>query len=361
MDQNDLFGDGLPPAPPQRPAKTARHDAGQEHAPARQRRAKLTTITPAPTVSEHQEIAQALHPLIHLGTSSWSYPGWTSLIWAQDYSESQLSRHGLTAYAQHPLMKTVSIDRSFYRPLTATEYANYAAQVPEHFRFIIKAPSSVTDAQLRDDQGHARLVNPLFLDPEVAWREFVEPAVHGLQQHLGALVFQLSPLPLSLLHRMDLFLDRLDQLFESLHHRLKSNQLTAPLMAVQIRDPELLHSATFVDILQRHRITYCLGLHPKLPSIEEQLPILRKLWPGPLVCRWNLHAKHGQYGYRKAAELYEPYNRLQDPDPETRAVLVKVALATARAGYPVYIGIANKAEGCAPLSVEALAKIMTSR
>jgi uncharacterized protein YecE (DUF72 family) len=34
-----------------------------------------------------------------------------------------LAKNGLSAYAQHPLLRCVGIDRSFYRPLTEGQYA----------------------------------------------------------------------------------------------------------------------------------------------------------------------------------------------------------------------------------------------
>ena len=54
---------------------------------------------------------------MHLGTSSWTFPGWKGLVWDGHYSDTQLSKHGLAAYAQHPLFRTVTLDRTFYRPL----------------------------------------------------------------------------------------------------------------------------------------------------------------------------------------------------------------------------------------------------
>jgi hypothetical protein len=83
--------------------------------------------------------------------------------------------------------------------------------------------------------------------------------------------------------------------------------------------------------------------------------MLRALWPGPLVCRWNLNSKHGAYGYEDAKALYAPFNQLVDEDLATRATLAKVAAATSKAGFNSYITINNKAEGSAPLSVAALA------
>ena len=57
-----------------------------------------------------------------------------------------LARHGLPAYSKHPLLKTVCIDRTFYAPLARDDYRAYAEQVPDRFRFVVKAPSAVTAA-----------------------------------------------------------------------------------------------------------------------------------------------------------------------------------------------------------------------
>lgn len=100
-----------------------------------------------------------------------------------------------------------------------------------------------------------------------------------------------------------------------------------------------------------------MGLHAKKPPIEEQLPLLRTLWPGPLVCRWNLHRHHGAYGYESAKAQYAPFDRLQDPDPTTRAHLARVITGTCGAGQNAYVTINNKAEGSALLLVE-LAKLI---
>src|SRR5690606_35650597 len=110
---------------------------------------------------EMHDLAMALPAGLRLGTSSWTYPGWSGLLWDGEVSESALSKHGLAAYVQHPLLRTVSLDRSFYRPLTAVQYARYAAQAPDDFRFIVKAPSLVTDALVRGEDGRGMQLNPV--------------------------------------------------------------------------------------------------------------------------------------------------------------------------------------------------------
>ncbi|WP_204320593.1 hypothetical protein, partial [Klebsiella pneumoniae] len=68
-----------------------------------------------------QRLLRGLHGL-RIGTSSWSYPGWDGLVYAGEYSDSMLARKGLAAYAQHPLLRTVSIDRGFYAPIPLADY-----------------------------------------------------------------------------------------------------------------------------------------------------------------------------------------------------------------------------------------------
>ncbi len=366
--QDDLFGELLPPAP----AVPSVHatdcdgidgdgdgdgDGGERSVesdgkvPAPRRRG--AGVQAQPPDEDQIALAAALSPRIRLGTSSWSYPGWQGIVWAGRHGESKLSRNGLTAYAQQPLHRAVSIDRGFYQSLTASQYERYAQQVPEDFRFTVKAPSVITDAQVRAEDGRGRQANMAFLDPRLAVQEFLEPAMAGLGERIGALVFQLSPLPLAMLARMPEQLDRLHAMLAA----LPSLRNVAPeaVVAVEVRDPEWL-TPDFVAVLRDCGARYCLGLHPKLPPIQEQLPLLRAMWPGPLVCRWNLHRIHGPFGYEDAEKKYGEYDELMDPDPETRAVLAKVIRATAEAGHPAYVTISNHAEGSAPLTLRALAK-----
>lgn len=335
--QDPLFPDAETPLPAASPKRLRSPARGVEAAP------------PAPA---QLALRSRLPATLWLGTSSWSYPGWIGTVWAQEYSESKLSKQGLRAYAEHPLLRTVSLDRAFYRPLRVDQYAAYAAQVPPDFRFVVKAPSLVADALIRGESGHGLQPNAQFLDPELAVREFALPALDGLRSKLGVLLFQLSPIPPPLLQDIPALLRRLGTMLQA----LPSLQDLAPqaIVAVELRNAELVRPE-LAALLRACGATYALGLHAKMPPIDAQLPLLRALWPGPLVCRWNLHRRHGAYGYEEAKRLYGAFDRLVDPDPETRNALARVIAGTTGAGYPAYVTIGNKAEGSAPLSVIALA------
>jgi len=122
------------PAPPLRP-ELALHDAAVPGA-----------VQPAVPTAAVQVLAHALQQRhgerLHLGTSSWHFPGWAGRVWARPHPAALLSRAGLSAYAAHPLLRTVSLDRAFYRAPDRDTYAALAAQVPAGFRFVVKASAS---------------------------------------------------------------------------------------------------------------------------------------------------------------------------------------------------------------------------
>lgn len=82
----------------------------------------------------------------------------------------------LARYARR--LPAVEVNSSFYRHHRRTQYAKWASEVPEDFRFAVKLPRWLThDQRLRGHEG---------LD------DFLEE-VHGLGDRLGPLLVQLPP------------------------------------------------------------------------------------------------------------------------------------------------------------------------
>jgi uncharacterized protein YecE (DUF72 family) len=296
--------------------------------------------------------APALPAEIRLGTSSWFFPGWRGLVYDGVYPQVALSKQGLAAYAQIPLLRTVSLDRTFYAPITTVQYQRYALQVPDHFSFVVKAPALVCDAVMRDEEGRGKVPNPHFLDAAIAAREFVVPCLEGLGAKAGPLVFQVSPLPRGLVEEAATLIERLAAFFAALPQELGKRR---PLYALELRNAELL-TPRLMKMLASAGVRYCVGLHDRMPEVERQETALRALdgdTPGPLVVRWNLHRG---FLYQAAKQRYEPFDRLVDEDPETRLVLARMAADAFKAGRKVWITANNKAEGSAPLSLVKLAE-----
>jgi uncharacterized protein YecE (DUF72 family) len=312
-------------------------------------------VDPADVTDEVRRLGRSLPAAIHLGTSSWSFPGWTGLVFAprngKPATEQVLARHGLPAYAAHPLLRTVSLDRTFYAPLTREEFAAYAAQVPESFRFVIKAPAAFTDPALRKPgSGEPARDNPTFLDAAAAAATFVEPAVAGLGPKAGPLVFQFPPLG----RRLTSDLPRITARIAAFMAVLRGRTPRSVTLAVEVRDPELACSS-FAAGLRDSGAVPCLAVHARMPPVAEQAAALgldRDDCHVPLVARWNLHAGHR---YEEAKQAYFPFNRLIQEDPPTRTTLASLAARAAAHGRDVFITINNKAEGSAPCSVEKLA------
>jgi uncharacterized protein YecE (DUF72 family) len=296
--------------------------------------------------------APTLPPGIRLGTSSWFFPGWRGLVYEGLHPQTALSKQGLAAYARIPLLRTVSLDRTFYAPITTIEYARYAAQVPDDFSFVVKAPALVCDAVMRDEEGRGKVPNPHFLDPAIAAREFVVPCIEGLEAKAGPLVFQVSPLPRTLVEEAPALIERLAAFFAALPMELGGQR---PIYALELRNGELL-TPRLIRMLRDAGVRYCVGLHDRMPEVERQETALRALdgdGPGDLVVRWNLHRG---FLYQAARQRYEPFDRLVDEDPETRRILARMARRAFKAGRKVWITANNKAEGSAPLSLLKLAE-----
>jgi uncharacterized protein YecE (DUF72 family) len=338
-----------PARPPKRPAKPA----PSPDAPKRRGRGVLPAVAEQATL----DLAAELPARVRLGTSSWSFPGWRGIVYGEDYSQSKLARDGLSAYGAHPLLRSVSIDRSFYAPLTVTDYLRYAQQVPDHFRFIVKAPALVTDASVRGDRGEPVSANPCFLNAELAAREFVEPCLAGLGMKAGALVFQFPPLPDQLLADPAAFVERLSAFLAALPPLPAPAETgDGPCYAVEIRDASLL-TPRFVRMLRAAGVRYCVGLHARMPDPLRQATALALMDgdtpAGPLIVRWSLHSG---FKYEQAKARYEPFDKLVDEDPHTRDTLAELAARYAIAGQPVLITTNNKAEGSAPLTCGKLAR-----
>jgi len=323
-------------------------------------------VTPAAPDDAVSRLGRRLPRGVYLGTSSWSFPGWERIVYGGRYSEAQLAQAGLTAYAAHPVLRAVGIDRGFYQPLAAATYARYAQQVPDDFRFVVKAPALLTSATTRATPGGPTEANEQFLDAALALEVFVGPALEGLGARCGPLVFQFSPLPRELYRTAEAahaLIERIGSFLAALPRTLAGAQ---PIYAVELRDPELL-TPRFVRMLHSGGARLCLGVHARMPEVARQAAALRKLdapdtegtdWAlaGPLVVRWNLQAG---FRYEEAKNRFAPFDRIIDPDIVTRGTLAHLVHVALRSAQPAFVVVNNKAEGSAPLSCIELARAVT--
>jgi uncharacterized protein YecE (DUF72 family) len=322
--QPSLFGEPTPETAP--PAAAPRRNPRR--------------VAPAETDAALRELAAKLPANLQLGTSSWSFPGWEGLVYDRKASPTHLARHGLAAYAQHPLLRAVGIDRTYYAPIAAEDFAKYAAVVPDGFRFLVKAASMCTDPHLREERGRTTADNELFLDSSFAGDEVVAPYVEGLGDKGGALLFQFPPLGGKLIGQPERFAERLVRFLSELPR--------GPRYAVELRDRALFGEPYFAA-LRESGAHHCYSAHPRMPPVAEQR---ERIDPrGTLIGRWMLHAG---LGYQAAKNRYEPFSRIVDEDRPTRSVFAELCVEQVPAGT-VLITANNKAEGSAPETLHRLA------
>jgi uncharacterized protein YecE (DUF72 family) len=297
-------------------------------------------VRPAPVPEEVIQVARRLPKNLHLGTSSWSFPGWVGIVYAQLYTTAVLARYGLAAYSQHPLLNAVNLDSTFYRTVTAEELARYAAEVPESFRFIVKAYAGLT-ASPQSAVASRRGIEPVFLDAAFASRAVVQPLVKALGSRLGALLFQFSPLGPRYTRAPSAFIRELGAFLRALP--------AGPLYAVELRNEEIL-GAEYEAMLEEAGAVHCCNVHSRMPAVDQQV---RAHGERPLLVRWMLHPEES---YASAAQHYAPFDRLAAPDELNRGRIVAMVRQALTAGREVHVTAANNAEGSAPLTLWALAK-----
>ena len=108
-----------------------------------------------------------------VGTSGYSYPKWKGAFYPEKLPQEEM----LSYYARR--FSAVEINSSFYRIPTVEAVKSWAPQVPDPFRFTLKAPRTIThQKRLKSAQDELDiLIN----------------TSSALQRRLGPLLFQLPP------------------------------------------------------------------------------------------------------------------------------------------------------------------------
>jgi len=124
---------------------------------------------------------------LHVGTSGYSYKEWKGIFYPEDLPASEMLHY----YGS--LLPSVEINNTFYRMPKASVLENWAEQVPDDFRFAVKASQRITH--------HRRLANA---DDEV---DYLLTTLNTLGPKLGVVLFQLPPNFKADASRLDDFLD----------------------------------------------------------------------------------------------------------------------------------------------------------
>jgi uncharacterized protein YecE (DUF72 family) len=196
------------------------------------------------------------------GTSGYAFKEWKGPFYPEKMKDAEM----LGFYAGK--FPTVEINNTFYRLPKENVLLEWAAQVPDHFRFAIKASQRITH--------HARLKEESFDTVD-----FLLKNTAALGARLGPILFQLPPNLKKDLDRLRAFISRLP----------KDRRYTV----------EFRHESWFEDdvfsTLREHNVAFCVSEQPdfKTPVVSTAdwgyLRLHRLDYDDPMLLEWSKQVK----------------------------------------------------------------------
>ena len=283
--------------------------------------------------AELMALARTVPPAVRFGTSTWTYDGWTGDVYHRHYRGAQPAKR-LEEYVRYPLFRTVGIDSAFYEPPSEDVLRAYAHALTPGFPCVSKVWEQITVKQ-----------SPDFLSAAKFKDEVLGPYSREFRDHAGCFVFEFQamrgrdlPDPLQWADQLDDFLTELPPDFR---------------YAVELRNPELF-TGLHGEVLKRHGVAHVFNSWTDMPPIGEQLAQPWAFSADFIVVRALL--KPGRR-YADAVKAFEPYDRIQEPQPELRRDLIKAIQEALRRRIEAFILANNRAEGNAPGTIREVARM----
>src|ERR1041384_587425 len=285
--------------------------------------------------------ARTVPPAVRFGTSAWAYDGWFGDVYHRRYRGPQPAKR-LQEDARYPLFPTVGIDSAFSDPPPEEELRAYAEALPPGFPCVSKVWDRITAKRLGQDApqpGLAGMRNPDFLNASLFKDSVLGPYERVFADHAGAFVFEFQamrgkdlPDPLQWADQLDAFLTELPRDYR---------------YGVELRNAELL-TGVHGEVLKRHGVAHVFNSWTEMPPIGEQAGLGWTFSADFIVARALL--KPGRR-YADAVKQFQPYDRVQEPQPALRNDLLQL-VREGRIGGDVLGGLHRRtlvAEAGAPV------------
>ncbi|WP_342647853.1 DUF72 domain-containing protein [Mucilaginibacter sp. CSA2-8R] len=199
----------------------------------------------------------------HIGCSGFYYRHWKGLFYPEDMPQ----RMWFDYYCQH--FSTLELNGSFNSFPKIRSLKNWYLSNPMEFNFAVKAHRTIT--HFRQFQNTKDIVN-----------DFYQVVSDGLQEKLGAVLFQMPPKFTYSLARLDSILNNLNPLFNNV---------------VEFRHISWWQPDVYTE-LAKHNISFCGMSHPALPAdIVANTPTLYYRLHG------NQQFYHSAYTEKELAEF----------------------------------------------------------
>jgi uncharacterized protein YecE (DUF72 family) len=294
---------------------------------------------------------EAVAPLVRFGTSTWTYEGWQGLVYQRSYPPGRFKQDCLSEYARFeyrgkPLFATVGFDQTFYQPPTSGQLAHFAQLLPRGFEVCSKVWEEITIPVFGSHPRYGKKAgcpNPHFLDP-VQFLEILQPYREVFREHTGPFLLEFQRTGLD----RGTLLPKLDRFFSALPVEYR--------YAVEVRNSSIL-GPDYLSLLKAHGVAHVYNHWTHMPPLRHQHHRLKKIFPAPFVVL-RLLTPIGT-PYQEAVKISQPYNRLVKTLGEMRTDAVGLMRQGISQDREVYVLVNNRAEGCAPLTVQALVDLLS--
>ena len=289
---------------------------------------------------------------IWIGTSSWKYEGWLDQIYTREryttrgrFSQQKFQAECLAEYAE--TFPAVCGDFSFYQFPTPRFWQKLfvaqasACEVP--LRFALKVPEEVTVEVFPKHPRYgprAGTKNESYLNVEGFRGWFLEP-LEPYRSRIAALIFEFGARGASPREFVGVLGPMLGQLPETFRY------------AVEVRNREYLQPRYF-DCLREHRAAHVLNAWTRMPLLGEHMAI-----PGVFTTDFTLVRALLRQGrnYEDAVARFQPYDKIQDENPEARDSLRALIRRMREERRASYIFVNNRLEGNAPETIRAVVSV----
>ena len=278
---------------------------------------------------------------LSIGTCSWKYPSWEGLVYSSPKPDNFLQE-----YSQK--YKSVEIDQWFWSLFgldkivlpKSSVVEEYVASVPEDFRFVIKAPNSLSLTHLYKQYSAGTLIeNPHFLSPKL-YENFLY-ALQGMHDKIGSISIQFEYLNRQKMPSPEIFLQKFVEFLNQI-------DTTIPI-CMEIRNPNFLND-TYFDLLAEHGIghTFCQGYY--MPDIRDVFERHQDKLTGTSIIRLL-----GPDRQRIEKPTGKQWNRIVAPrDDEIKGIAELIRKMVDQSGMDVYLNVNNHYEGSAPVTITRL-------
>lgn len=286
---------------------------------------------------------------IWMGTSSWKYEGWLGQIYTPEryqtrgrFSKKRFQETCLAEYAE--TFPIVCGDFSFYQFPSDAYWQKLFRSAPGTLQYAFKAPEEITVQRF---PTHARYgarrgqENDNFLDASLFRDAFLRP-LDPYREQVAVVIFEFGAFskrsyegPRQFAADLDKFLGKLPP---------------GPRYSVEIRNPEFLCDEYF-HCLRNHGVAHVFNAWAQMPELGSQISISDAYTAPFSVVRALL--KRGRQ-YANAVELFQPYDRIQEPNLSGRKALQGLMRRARSSAEPVFLFVNNRFEGNAPSTIAAL-------